>query len=132
MQVRTHVMFQGDADEELALYRSVFPAFEVSVEDRYGAGEALPDGAIKLASAQFAKHELIIYNSPPIHDFKFTPSMSLYVECDSADALDAAFEQLSKDGQILMPVGDYGFSARYGWLLDPFGLSWQLSLPHPA
>ena len=64
---------------------------KVSVEDRYGAGEALPDGAIKLASAQFAKHELIIYNSPPIHDFKFTPSMSLYVECDSADALDAAW-----------------------------------------
>ena len=132
MQVRTHVMFQGDADEALALYRSVFPAFEVEVQDRYGAGEALPEGAIKLASARFAGHALIIYNSPPIHDFKFTPSTSLYVECDSAEALDAAFEQLSREGQILMPVGDYGFSARYGWLLDPFGLSWQLSLPHPA
>lgn len=132
MQMKTHVMFQGDADDALALYRSVFPTFEITVEDRYGAGEALPEGAIKLAAARFAGHELMIYNSPPIHEFSFTPAVSLFVELDSESALETAFSQLSKDGQVLMPVGDYGFNARHGWLVDTFGLSWQLSLPHPA
>jgi predicted 3-demethylubiquinone-9 3-methyltransferase (glyoxalase superfamily) len=130
MQMKTHVMFQGQADDALALYSAVFKALEVRVEARYGAGDALPEGAIKLATAEFAGHALIIFNSPPVHDFSFTPAVSLYVELDTAEALETAFQQLSQDGQILMPIGDYGFSARYGWLVDPYGLSWQLSLPH--
>jgi len=132
MQLKTHVMFQGQADAALSLYRSVFDTFELLVQERYGPDEPLPEGDIKLAEARLGGHQLIIYSSPPVHDFDFTPSVSLYVDFDSADALDAAFAALSDGGKILMPAGDYGFSTRYGWVLDRFGLSWQLSLPHPT
>ena len=30
---------------------------------------------------------------------------------------------------MLMPVDDYGFSRRFGWVDDRFGVSWQLNLP---
>lgn len=63
------------------------------------------------------------------HAFDFTPSMSLFVEMDDAQALDTAFARLSEGGNVLMPLDDYGFSPRFGWLVDRFGLSWQLSLP---
>ncbi|PIC73982.1 hypothetical protein CSV76_08740 [Sporosarcina sp. P17b] len=33
------------------------------------------------------------------------------------------------NGQELMPLGDYGFSKKFGWLNDQFGVSWQLDLP---
>ena len=29
-----------------------------------------------------------------------------------------------------MPIGDYGFSQKFGWLVDRFGVSWQLDLPN--
>ena len=31
-----------------------------------------------------------------------------------------------KDGMVLMELGEYPFSKRYGWLQDKYGLSWQL------
>ncbi|MEP0928505.1 VOC family protein [Leptolyngbya sp. SLC-A1] len=39
-----------------------------------------------------------------------------------------AFEQLSFGGEVLMPLDDYGFSQRFSWVNDRFGVSWQLNL----
>lgn len=33
-------------------------------------------------------------------------------------------------GKVLMPLGEYGFSRRFGWVNDRFGVSWQINLPH--
>jgi predicted 3-demethylubiquinone-9 3-methyltransferase (glyoxalase superfamily) len=57
------------------------------------------------------------------HRFTFTPAISLVVECDREDELDAA------DGAtVLMPLQAYDFSPRFGWQQDRFGVTWQLSL----
>lgn len=56
------------------------------------------------------------------------PSSSIFVECESQEELDRTFNVLSQDGQVLMPLGDYGFSRCFGWVNDRFGVSWQLNL----
>src|SRR2546429_8623130 len=43
----------------------------------------------------------------------------------SRDEVDSIFERLSNGGKVLMPLGSYPFSDRYGWLEDKYGLSWQ-------
>jgi predicted 3-demethylubiquinone-9 3-methyltransferase (glyoxalase superfamily) len=63
------------------------------------------------------------------HQFSFTPSFSIFVTCDTEEELDNLYEKLLIDGQALMPLGDYGFSKKFGWLNDRFGVSWQLNLP---
>jgi uncharacterized glyoxalase superfamily protein PhnB len=55
--------------------------------------------------------------------------MSLFVDFDGAADLDRTFERLAEAGDVKMPLADYGFSARFGWLTDRFGVSWQLNLP---
>ena len=63
------------------------------------------------------------------HAFTFTPSMSLFVDCDDRAQLDRAFERLSEQGKVLMPPAAYGFSTWFAWVQDRFGVSWQLNLP---
>lgn len=128
-KVITHIMFQGDAQKAIDLYLSIFKDFTVGNVERYGEGEQVAAGAFKMAEVSFAGHDFIIFNSPPVHDFSFTPTMSIFVDFDTADELETAFARLSEAGQVMMPLGDYGFSKRYGWVADRFGLSWQLNLP---
>ncbi|MEO0335443.1 MAG: VOC family protein, partial [Pseudomonadota bacterium] len=128
-KVKTHLMFQGDAEKAIELYTKVFKDFEVGVIDQYKEGEMGKAGSFKTASVNFAGHELIVLDSPPVHKFDFTPSMSLFVDLESAEELDAAFNQLSESGEVLMPLGNYGFSQRFAWFKDAFGVSWQLNQP---
>jgi predicted 3-demethylubiquinone-9 3-methyltransferase (glyoxalase superfamily) len=83
---------------------------------------------VKRADASFGGHALVVIDSPPVHDFTFTPSMSLFVECETVEELNAAFAALSSDGKVFMPPDHYGFSRRFGWCADRFGVSWQLNL----
>jgi len=54
--------------------------------------------------------------------------MSLFLECESEAELDRLFAALAEGGQQLMPLGKYGFSRKFGWCNDRFGVSWQLNL----
>lgn len=124
--VSTHLMFQGSMDEAINLYKSVFPEFVVQSQELHDSGEL--KGKVRLAHVKFAGHDLVFFDSPPVHNFTFTPSMSLVVEFDNPDRLKQAFETLSENGEVNMPLDNYEFSPLYGWLQDQYGVSWQLSL----
>ena len=51
------------------------------------------------------------------------------VECESEMQQDTLWAALIEDGSAMMPLDNYGFSRRFGWLADRFGVSWQLNLP---
>ena len=122
-------MFQdGNAEAALDLYASVFPKFKVVSMDKYGSDSDTPD-LIKIAEIDFDGQQLIVIDSPMRHAFNFTPSVSLFVNFGDAADLDRAFGKLADGGAIMMPLDDYGFSLRFGWLSDAFGVSWQLNLP---
>jgi predicted 3-demethylubiquinone-9 3-methyltransferase (glyoxalase superfamily) len=63
------------------------------------------------------------------HEFSFTPSISLVVQCDTEEEIDRLYAALSEQGKELMPLASYGFSPKFGWTSDRFGVSWQLNLP---
>jgi uncharacterized glyoxalase superfamily protein PhnB len=42
--------------------------------------------------------------------------------------IDSLFARLSEGGQVMMPLGSYGFSRKFAWVSDLFGVSWQLNL----
>lgn len=128
--VSTFLMFQdGNAQAAMSLYASVFAGARVERVERYGPGEPGPEGTVKVARLDLNGHRLMFSDSFVKHAFTFTPSVSLFVDFASADELDAAFARLSAGGQVYMPVDNYGFSRRFGWCGDRFGVTWQLNLP---
>ena len=95
---------------------------------RPGPGEPGAPGSVKLARFTLAGRPFMCIDSPPAHAFTFTPSMSLFVTASTESDVDRWFAALSEGGKVMMPLGAYPFSARFGWVEDRFGVSWQLSL----
>ncbi len=122
------LMFEGSAEAAMNFYVGVFRGSAVNRVDRYGPGEPGAEGSVKIADFTVAGQRLRCIDSPGKHAFTFTPSFSLFVECESEAELDSAFGQLSADGTVLMPPGGYGFSTKFAWVNDRFGVSWQLNL----
>lgn len=116
----------GKAEEAMNLYVSVFDDSRVLDVERFAAED--DDSGIKLASFELAGRRFLAMDSGSAHEFRFTPAMSMFVDCDSEAQLDGAFEALSAGAKILMPLDAYPFSPRFAWLEDRFGVSWQLSL----
>lgn len=126
MQATPFLMFQGDAKAAIALYRSAFPDFEELFLQEHEGGEQA--GQIAMARIRVGGLEIMLYDSPPVHDFTFTPAVSTFVECDDAAQLRQLASELGQGGAVLMPVDNYGFSGLFTWLTDRFGVSWQLNL----
>ena len=127
-KVTTFLRFTGQAEAAMNLYTSLFKQSTILNITRYGANEAGAEGSVQHATFTLNGQEFMCIDSNPVHAFTFTPSMSLYVRCATEEEIDAVFSTLSQDGQILMPLDRYPFSAKFGWLADRFGVSWQLSL----
>jgi predicted 3-demethylubiquinone-9 3-methyltransferase (glyoxalase superfamily) len=65
--------------------------------------------------------------SPSPDSTSLTPSVSLFVDCDSEAELESVFARLSDGRAVLMPVGNYGFNRKFAWVNDRYGVSWQLN-----
>ena len=127
--VRPFLMFEGRANEAIAFYVGLIPNSDIVDITRYGAGEPGPEGTVKFAVVRLAGQQVLFSDSFVSHGFTFTPSLSLFVDCESEADLERIFTALSEGGGVLMPLSDYGFSRRFGWVNDRFGVSWQLNLP---
>ncbi|MGE3820891.1 MAG: VOC family protein [Isosphaeraceae bacterium] len=121
------LMFDGTVEAATTFHVSLFPGSEITRMDRYGPGEPGAEGSVKRADFTIAGQRVMRIDSPTKHAFMFSPSVSLFVECESEAELDAALDRLSAGGSAMMPPDDHGFSKKFTWVNDRFGVSWQLN-----
>ena len=88
------------------------------------------EGTVMQALFSLKGQEFMCIDSPPIHKFTFTPSFSIFITCDSEEELHYLYDNLLTGGEALMPLDHYGFSKKFGWVNDKFGISWQINLPN--
>lgn len=123
------LMFQGGkAEEAMNFYTSLIEESGITNIVRYGANESGDEGTIMQATFTLKGQEFMCIDSNVKHEFSFTPSFSIYVNCNTEDEIMNLYQKLNEGGQILMPLDNYGFSKKFGWINDRFGVSWQLNL----
>ncbi|WP_336651339.1 MULTISPECIES: VOC family protein [unclassified Leucobacter] len=140
-----------NAEQVGDFYARAFPGASSTVEARY------PDSGLLDFQLEFAGAPLTVSVDIPDprradttrltlinagDEFAPNPSISFMLNFDplmfggDEDAARAQLDQLwsllSKGGSVLMDLGEYPFSRRYGWVQDRFGVSWQLMLTDPA
>ena len=118
------LMFQGECEAALTFYIGLIPGSCVVSLERYDDG-----GAVRMAHVVIADMEIRANDSTIRHGFSFTPSSSIFLDCTDNDEFERIVAAMAEGGQFLMPVADYGFSRRFAWLNDRFGVSWQINLP---
>ena len=128
----TFLMFVGEnfgkAEEAIKFYTSLFLNSEIKKIDYFKAGEqGGKEGAVKHAIFTIDNQEYMAIDSMG-HDFTFTPAVSIYVNCDSEEEVNKLYNKLLEGGSALMPIDNYGFSTKFGWVADKYGLSWQVNL----
>ena len=81
-------------------------------------------GAFRCAAFQLAGQPFMAISAGPL--FKFNPSISFHIKCATVEEVEAVWARLAPDGTVLMELGEYPFSQRYGWIADRYGVSWQV------
>ncbi|MFB8330768.1 VOC family protein [Bacillus wiedmannii] len=127
-KITTFLMFEGKAEEAMNFYTSLFDQSEIVSISRYDENGPGKEGSVIHATFTLSGQEFMCIDSYVKHDFTFTPAMSLYVTCETEEEIETVFNKLAQDGAILMPLGAYPFSKKFGWLNDKYGVSWQLTL----
>ena len=114
-KITTYLWFNGNAEEAVEFYTSVFPDSRVTKVARWGEGGPGPEGSVLNIAFELAGQSFIALNGGP--QFKFTPAISLFVSCESQAEVDELWTKLLDGG---------GKPNACGWLDDRFGLSWQV------
>ena len=115
-KIVTNLWFDGQVEEALELYTSLFADSRVKRILRYVEGGMGKPGDIMTAEFEMAGQEFCIVNGGP--HFKHSPAMSLLVNCADQSEVDRLWERLTADG---------GAESQCGWLTDRFGISWQIT-----
>lgn len=128
-QITTFLTFQdNNAEQAMNFYVELFENSAILDIQRYGAGGPATEGTIMKASFVLNGKAFICSDSFIRHEWNFSPAISMFVECRNEKEIERLFGKLSENGKVFMELNDYGFSRKFGWVEDRFGISWQLNL----
>jgi len=109
--------FDNNGAEAVDFYMNIFPQSRITADTGM------------VISFELWDNKFMALNAGP--HFTKNPSISFFVSCDTAEAVEQLWEKLSGGGQVLMPLDTYPWSAKYGWVTDRYGVSWQVYQGQP-
>lgn len=122
-KITPHLWFDKEAKAAAELYVAAFGG--ASKINNVNVISDTPSGDSEIVSFQLGDQAFMAISAGPL--FAFNPSISLHVKCNNKAEVADLWEKLSAGGTVLMELGEYPFSEKYGWTQDRYGLSWQIN-----
>jgi predicted 3-demethylubiquinone-9 3-methyltransferase (glyoxalase superfamily) len=117
-EITTFLAFNNQAEEAVNHYLSIFDGRVISTM-RVGDAGPGPKGSVLGLTFELLGKTFQALNGGPT--FKFTEAFSLFVSCDTQEEIDRYWTKLTENG---------GKEIQCGWLVDKFGVSWQIIPKH--
>ena len=113
-KITPFLWFDGQAEEAARFYTSIFKKSKIGKISRYGDVGPGPTGSVLTVEFKLEGQDFIALNGGPT--YRFTPAISLLVDCKIQKEVDELWKKLSAGGK----------EVQCGWLEDKYGLSWQI------
>jgi len=104
--------YDGNAKAAAEFYCSVFPNSKITTDTPM------------VVNFELYGQKFMGLNGGP--QFKFNPSISFFIICETDEEIATLWEKLSDGGFVMMPLDKYSWSEKYGFVKDKFGLAWQI------
>lgn len=129
-KITPFLWFNEEAEDAAKFYISVFDNSGIVHITRYNQLSADVSGQ-KPGTAMTVSFNLEGQNFTALNGgphFKLNEALSFFVYCESDSKIEKIFKKLSEGGKVIFPLDKYDWSPRYAWVIDKFGLSWQLDV----
>jgi len=113
-KITPFLWFNGNAEEAMNFYVSVFKTSRILSVSRYGEAGPGPRGTVMTANFELNGQEFVALNGGP--QYTFSPATSFVVHCESQQEVDELWDKLAEGGR----------ENNCGWLTDKYGVTWQV------
>lgn len=119
-QIIPFLWFNGDAEEAVNFYVSLFKNSKIENTSRYGEAGPLPASTVMTIEFQLDGQDMMALNGgdtgEKIPGGPYPGAVALFVSCQTQADVDALWEGLKEGGETL----------RCGWIRDRFGVVWNI------
>lgn len=114
--IKTCLWFDVEAEPAAQLYTSLVPDSEILSVSHYGVENTYgPEGSVLQVEFRLGTQHYVALNGGK--HFTLSPAASIQVYCPDQAEVDRLWDALTADG---------GEESMCGWLVDRYGLSWQI------
>ena len=127
--IEPYLIFNGNCRQAMEFYRDCLGADVNILTYAEGPGDHPDAVKDKIMHAKLTKGQVVIMASDP-HDGtppKQGDNFFLNLNCESLEEIESLFNAIGKGGKVLAPLADMFWGARWGMLIDQFGIKWMFS-----
>lgn len=130
MKIVAYLNFKGTCREAFEFYKEVFAGELTAMISHEDMGiPGLDEHAKKLIlHARLVIGDETLMGSDVMGDISATPApVQVSLQLTSIEETERIYKALSEGGEILMPLEEQEWAARFGFLRDRFGIPWMLN-----
>jgi predicted 3-demethylubiquinone-9 3-methyltransferase (glyoxalase superfamily) len=113
-KITPFLWFDHQAEEATTFYTSIFKNSKIETVTRYGDAGPGPKGSVMTIAFELDGQKFVALNGGP--QYQFNPAISFVVNCVGQEDVDHYWEKLTAGGKEI----------QCGWLVDKYGVSWQI------